>query len=560
MGWGCARARRRWYAAAVPILIGIDIGTSGAKAVACTTRGRLVAESLSPHPSSHPHPGWSEQDPEDWWRSCCRAVRGLFSKGGSRASPRDVAAIGLSGQLHGAVLLGSDAADGSGRAKALRPAILWNDQRTAEECREIEGAAGGRAALVRIAGNAALPGFTLPKLLWVRKHEPRVWKLVRRAMLPKDFIRLRMTGREATDVGDASGTLLFDIAGRAWSRRMFDLVDLDPALLPPVLESTEHSGELTPWAARALGLPAGTPVIAGSGDNQCGAVGAGVVEPGMAMAMLGTSGVILAHAGAPRFDLPERGRGASTPKPASSPAGRLHCMAAATGTKDDPSGWCVTGVMLSAAGALAWCRDTIAPGVAFDELVKEAATAPPGCDGLVFLPYLTGERCPHPDPLARAGWIGLTARHRRAHLVRSVLEGVSFGMGHMVDLIRGLGIRVSSVRLSGGGNRSRLWRQIQADVYQCPVSTTNTESGGTALGAAILAGIGVDLWPSVPAACRAVVGVKGTLEPLRSSARLYEQPQQVYRALYADLRARFPDMARISHSDTRTRGTRDAAS
>ncbi|MCC6320185.1 MAG: xylulokinase [Phycisphaerales bacterium] len=516
----------------MPLLLGIDVGTSAVKAVVCDMRGRVIASAFSAHEPSRPHPGWSEQDSEDWWRSSCRAIRAVLGAG-PRVRADRIAAVGLSGQLHGAVILGEDAADRSGKARELRPTIMWNDQRSGSQCEMIERTFGGRAGIVRLAGNAALAGFVLPKLLWVREHEPRVWKRARHIMLPKDFVRLRLTGALATDVGDASGTLLFDVVNRRWSSQIPSRVGIDPAMFPPAHESTEITGHVSAWAARLTGLPVNTPVVSGSGDNQCGAVGAGVVEPGIAMAMLGTSGVILAHSRRPRLDLP---------KPPALP-GRLHAMCAATGSRASPTGWTITGVMLSAAGSLAWCRDTIAPDVPYSTLLREAASAPPGCDGLLFMPQLSGERCPYPDPLARGGWIGLTARHTRAHLVRAVVEGVTFTMGHMLDMVRGAGVEVSRVHLSGGGNQSAFWRQLQADIYGCPVGTTSTDRGGTAFGAAVLAGVGIGVWASVAEACRKSVRLQRQLAPSRGARSRYAEYRRVHAALYHDLRPRFVELS-----------------
>jgi xylulokinase len=384
-----------------------------------------------------------------------------------------------------------------------------------------------------MVGNAALTGFTLPKLLWVRGNEPEIWKEVRHVMLPKDFVRFRLTGEIATDVGDAGGTLLFDVDRRGWSARALELAGLDGSLMPVVLESAQVAGRVTAWAAQETGLREGTPVVAGSGDNMAGAVGAGVVEEGLCLAVLGTSGVILAHSDRPRKDLGDQNA-----------CGRLHTMCAATGDAKSREGWCVTGVMLSAGGALQWARSTLAPGVAYDVLMQEAAKAPAGCEGLVFLPYLTGERCPHADPLARGAFVGLSTRHTRGHLFRAVIEGVTFNMAAIVDLMRGVGVPVSSVRLSGGGNRSQLWRQMQADCYGVPVVSTNSEEGGSALGAALLAGVGGKVWPSVREACRDVIAVRETLEP-GAGRGVYDQPREVFAKLYEDLRPRFVELSGI---------------
>lgn len=499
------------------LLLGIDIGTSSTKAVVVDERGGVVGVESAQHPISQPRPGWSEQHPEDWWRSTVAAVRGALARAG--AAGGRIRGLGLSGQMHGSVLLGREALEGDGRrAEALRPALLWNDQRTGAECAEIETSVGGRAELVKLVGNAALTGFTLPKVLWVRRHEPEVFRRASLLLLPKDYIRLRLTGRAATDVGDAAGTLLLDVDRRAWSEPMLRMFNLDPGLLPPVFESAAVTGELTAWAAGELGLRPGTPVVAGSGDNQSGAVGAGVVRPGLVLCAMGTSGVIFAHSDAPRKDGP----------------GRLHTMPAATGSARAAGGWCNTGVMLSAAGSLQWCRETVFPGVAYDAMLAEAAAAPPGCEGLAFLPYLTGERCPYADPSARGGWIGLTSRHGRGHLVRAVLEGVSFAMGQILDLVRGIGVPVETVRLGGGGAKSELWRQLIADVAGCPVELPTSEEG-PALGVALMAGVGTGVWPTVEAACAATIKVSERREP-GPEAAAYAGPRAAYEALYPVLK------------------------
>ncbi len=512
------------------LLLGIDIGTSSTKAILLDDHdARIVASASHDYPLYSPHPGWSEQDPEDWWTATTASTRAVIQQGAAR--PELISSVGFSGQMHGSVLLGGDAVSSSGQATPLRRALLWNDQRTAHQCAEIETAAGGRRALVDLVGSAALTGFTLPKLLWVRENEPKVWRNVRHVLLPKDFVRFRMTGELATDVGDASGTLLFDVDHRTWSQKARDMVGIDTALLPTVAESTQVVGELSAWAAEQMGLRAATPVVAGSGDNMAGAVGAGVVEDGLVMATLGTSGVIFAHTNQPRKDTKDQQH-----------PGRLHSMCAATGTAANPHGWCMTGVTLSAAGALKWARDTIAPDRNYDQLFEEAACVSPGSEGLVFLPYLTGERCPHPDPLARGAWIGLTSRHTRGHLIRAVIEGVTFTMAQILDLMRGLGIKVGSVRLSGGGNRSALWRQVQADVYGAPVVTTNSEEGGSALGGALMAGVGVAVWPSVADACREVVKARETIEP--KNADDYRGAHDVFLKLYDDLQPRFAELSK----------------
>ena len=509
------------------LVLGIDVGTSSTKALVIDDSGRVLESASSPHTLEQPRAGWSEQDPRQWWSAAVAAIRTVTERLIGRAD--EIAAVGLSGQMHGSVLLPCEALDGSGeRAEPLRPAILWNDQRTAAQCEAIERAAGSRRRLVELVGNAALPGFTLPKLLWVREHEPEVWRRTAMVMLPKDYVRLRLTGQPATDAGDGAGTLLLDADRRSWSHEVMRLFDIDPARLPPVLESAAAAGTVTPSAAALTGLPPGIPVAAGSGDNQCGAVGAGVVETGVALATLGTSGVLYAHASTARRDLGKDERS----------AGRIHTMCAADGDTRRTGAWCLTGCMLSAAGSLQWARDRLFPGESIDRLIAEAATAPPGCEGLVFLPHLTGERCPHPDPLARGAWIGLTSRHSRAHLLRSVLEGVTFTMRAILDLFVETGIDATTVRLGGGGARSELWRQMQADIYRRPACLPNTEEG-PALGAALLAGVAAGVWDSVPAACRACIRITETREPDPKTAEQYEPVREVYDSLYPRLRGAF---------------------
>lgn len=510
-------------------LLGIDIGTSSTKVALCDASGGVRSTATSAYPVSQPRPGWSEQDPRDWFTGTVRAIRDVLA----RHPDADVAAVGFSGQMHGAVLLDRAAATGDGRdAAPLRAAILWNDQRTSAQCAQIESALGGRRALVERAGNAALPGFTLPKLLWVREHEPAVFQRVRAVVLPKDYVRFRLTARLATDVGDGAGMLAMDVDRRAWSPAVLDAVGLDAALLPEILESAAPAGAITPWAAEQTGLRPGTPVVAGSGDNMAGAVGAGVVEPGLVLATLGTSGVVYAHA-----DRPLKDRAGPAP-------GRTHTMCAADGTGRTPGHWCVTGCMLSAGGALQWVHDRLFPEVPYERLLAEASAAPPGAGGLVFLPYLTGERCPHPDPEARGGWIGLTSRHTRAHLVRAVLEGVTFGMGDILDLVAGLGVGVETVRLGGGGAADPFWRQLQADVYGRPVALT-AAAEGPALGAALLAGVGAGVWDSVAAACREAIVETERREPDTATAARYAEPRACYGALYRDLADRFGALGRI---------------
>lgn len=508
-------------------LLGIDVGTSSTKAVVCDARGTIVATASAPHTLLTPNPGWSEQEPEGWWKAAVQAIHAVLGSPGVSADA--IAGVGLSGQMHGSVLLPESALTGDASdARALRPALLWNDQRTAAECAAIEAAAGGRAGLVEMVGNAALTGFTLPKLLWVREHEPEIWARVAGWCLPKDFVRLRLTGEFAADVGDAAGTLLFDVDRRGWSARAHAMFDLDPGLAAPVLESCAIAGRITAWAAAQTSLPEGTPVVAGSGDNQCGAVGAGVVEPGLVLATLGTSGVIYAHSDLPRKDL-----GSDT-----AAAGRVHTMCAADGVSGGPGHWSLTGCMLSAAGSLAWLHDSLLPDVSYDTLLAEAEAAPPGASGLVFLPHLTGERCPHPDPDARGAFIGLTARHGRGHLVRAVVEGVTLTMRQILDIFSEVGVEASRIRLGGGGAKGAFWRQLQAEIYGAPVDLPNTEEG-PAFGAALMAGVGAGVWDDLGAACGATVRVTESRSPEGGSVEFYRGLLEEYRGLYPDLRAHF---------------------
>jgi xylulokinase len=520
----------------------MDIGTSAAKGIILDTdAARIIAQSSVEYPLNQPRPGFSEQDPEDWWLATCRIVRDLVSRAG--IAGRSIAAAGISGQMHGSVFLGEDASASGGRANALRPAILWNDQRTARECELTEQAVGGRKKLVELVGNAALTGFTLPKVLWLRDNEPERFKRVRTVLLPKDFVRFRLTGELATDVSDASGVLALDVDARSrWSDVVIDSLQLDRALFPKIRESCAVVGLVSSWAADQTGLPIGTPIV-GAGDNQAGAIGAGVVSPGIALAALGTSGVIYAHTDKPRRDLPAPD---ALQAPADAPVGRLHTMCAADGTAALPGGWSVTGCMLSAGGSLRWARSVLAPERSYDELCAEAATIPPGSEGLIFLPYLTGERCPHPDPLARAGWIGLTSRHTRAHMTRAVLEGVAFGMTQMLDLMRTAGVTVTAARLGGGGARSPLWRQIIADNFNIPCQLVGPGGGGgdegPALGAAIMAAVAADAYPSAAAACKALIPIVSEVRPNPATAAAYARPRTTYDHLYHDLRGTFTEL------------------
>jgi xylulokinase len=491
--------------------LGIDVSTTGSKALLIDEAGAVAAVESSPHTLQTPKPLWSEQNPEEWWTASCASVRNALSNSG--IGGESIAAVGLTGQMHGLVLL-----DGAGTV--LRPAILWNDQRTGAQCDEIR-ARLGKERLIRITGNDALTGFTASKILWVQENEPEIFAKARHVLLPKDYIRYRLTGGYALDKADGSGTTLFELKNRDWSREVLAALNIPADWLPPTFEGPAITGNLTAAAAAATGLKAGTPVAAGGGDQSAQAVGVGAVEPGIIALTLGTSGVVFA----------------TTPSALVEPEGRLHAFCHAV-----PGMWHFMGVMLSAAGSLQWYRDTVAPEMEFDVLLKEAESVPAGSEGLQFLPYLSGERTPHPDPLARGAWIGLTLRHGRGHLTRAVLEGVSYGLKGGYELIRNSGAGgVRQVRISGGGAKSAFWRQILASVLETELVTVNTTEGA-AYGAALLAGVGAGAWPDVPAACAKVVKVTGSISPDSAQEAVYREGYPIYRELYPALKGFFPRM------------------
>ncbi len=504
------------------VMIGIDVATTGAKALVCDEAGKILAVAINSYPLNSPRPGWSEQNPEAWWQATIKSISRALDE--SEVDPGEVAGIGISGQMHGAVFL--DKGD-----KVLRPAILWNDQRTAQECAEIIQAVGARQ-LIKLVSNPALTGFTAPKILWVRKNEPQVYQKARKILLPKDYIRFRLTGSFATDVSDASGTLLFNVAKRRWSEEMLGLLDLDGELLPRAYESPEVCGSISALAAEETGLLAGTPVVAGGGDQAAGGVGTGIVKKGTLSATLGTSGVVFAFSDKLHTD----------------PKGRVHTFCHAV-----PEGWHVMGVVLAAGGSFRWLRDNLgrqgargeaATGPSYEELTEEAAEAPAGSEGLFFLPYLTGERTPHADPYARGAWVGLTNRHRRPELIRSVMEGASFAMRDSLEIIKGMGIEVRQVRIAGGGATSELWRSIQADIFNHPVVTINATEG-PAFGAALLAAVGTRVFSSVEEACEATISVTSEMPVSRKNAEAYERAYPVYQKLYRSLKKDFRAIGKL---------------
>jgi len=468
-------------------LVGLDVGTTGVKALALSPEGDVLARVEESYELSTPHPGWAEQDPEDWWRAAERALAAL---GGQPA------AIGLSGQMHGLVVLDD-------RDRVLRPAILWNDQRTEAECVEIEERVG-LARLIQLTGNRALTGFTAPKLLWLRRHEPTTYAQVAHVLLPKDYVRLRLTGEHVIDVADASGTLLFDVARRRWSQEMLEALQLDPAWLPRALESPEVSGETV----------AGIPVAAGAGDQAAAALGVGVDRPGPVSVVLGTSGVVFA----------------ALPAFAADPQARVHAFCHAV-----PGGWHAMGVMLSAGGSLRWLRDVLGPRGGYDELTAAAEEWPAGTEGLSFLPYLSGERTPHADPHARAAYAGLTLRHHRGALVRAVLEGVAYGLRDSLELLRELGVDPRDGRVSGGGARSDLWLRILASVLRLPIRRTAADEG-SAFGAALLGGVAAGVFRDVHEAVATCVRLLEPVDPDPQWVDAYEHGYRRFQLLYPALR------------------------
>ena len=497
------------------LFLGIDISTTSAKALLIDRDGEIVASATSPLALSTPRPLWSEQEPLDWWNAVAASIREALAH--SNISGKEVSAIGLTGQMHGLVLLDE-------RNEPLRPAILWNDQRCGAECDEIRNRIG-RARLIQLTGNEALTGFTAPKIVWVKNHEPDIFARARHVLLPKDYIRFKLTGRLAMDKADGSGTMLFDLKKRNWSVELLNSLGIPNEWLPETFEGPEVTGEVNSEAAAATGLRIGTPVVAGGGDQAAQAVGVGAVRPGVVALTLGTSGVVFATSDSCLIE----------------PEGRLHALCHAL-----PNRWHLMGVMLSAAGSLQWYRDTIASDVSFDDLMEEAAGAPPGCEGLIFLPYLSGERTPHPDPLARGAWVGLTLRHRRAHLTRAVLEGVAFGLKDSFVLIKQAGLgAIEQVRVSGGGAKSSLWRQILADVLGVELVTVNTTEGA-AYGAAILAGVASGLWPDVETACERLIRAQDRVLPEAKREKIYSGVHREYDALYPALSPSFNRLASIT--------------
>jgi xylulokinase len=496
------------------VFLGIDIGTSGTKTLAIDETGKILAEASQGYPCYYPQPLWSEQDPEDWWRASVATIQAVVKK--ARLKAADVKAIGLSGQMHGSVFL-----DKSGQV--IRKALLWNDQRTAAECEEIERRAGGRKKLIQLVANPALTGFTAPKILWLRNHEPKNFAKLHKVLLPKDDVRRRLTGELATDVSDASGMLLLDIVKRTWSKKLLERLELDESLFARCYESEEVTGKLLPAVAKQLGLSPDCVVVGGAGDCAANAVGTGVVTRGTLSNSIGTSGVMFVHSDEVQVD----------------PLGRLHTFCHAVHGK-----WHMMGVSLSAGGSLQWFAEQVCKGLGdkgknvYDLLTDEAAKVPHGSEGLFFLPYLAGERTPHADPFARGCFIGLTLAHTRGHLARSVMEGVTYALRDSLAIIKSLKVPVKEIRLGGGGSKSPLWRQIQADVFGQDVVTINTEQG-PAFGVALLAAVGAGAFKKIEEACAATIRVVSRTACDKQAAKAYDGRFPIYQQLYQSLKSDF---------------------
>ncbi len=494
------------------VILGIDIGTSGCKALLLDPQGRVIAADTATYGLSQPRPGWTEQDPELWIEGARAAVAGALAKAG----PVEILAVGLSGQMHGLTPLDAD-------MNVLRPALLWNDQRNAAECAEITEAAGGLEGMLAAVNNRMLIGYTGGKIVWMQRHEPELFAKLRHVLNPKDYLRFRLTGERATEVSDASGTGLFDVRTRRWADDLIGRIGIDARLLPPAHESHVITGRIDARGAELFGLPAGIPVAGGGGDSVIQTIGSGVIAPGELQTTIGTAGILAAALDAPQPN----------------PDGRLQVFCNVA-----PDKWHCMGVSMNAGGAMGWFRQVMTAGFgtgalpAFDEIVAEAAASPAGARGLLFLPYLNGERCPHPDPQARGAFVGLTARHNRGDVARSVMEGVVHAFIDMYALMRPMGIAGTIVKASGGGARSPLWRQMQADMFGCDVVTTEGAAEGAAFGAALVAGVGIGIWPdagTAAAICRDLTRE----HPAAEAGRIYARANDIYRGLYSALRESF---------------------
>ncbi|MBE3100702.1 MAG: xylulokinase [Firmicutes bacterium] len=505
-------------------LLGVDIGTSGTKTVLFDIEGNTVASTLAEYPLYQPHIGWAEQEPEDWWKATVLTIAKVIKSSGVK--PSNIKGLGLSGQMHGMVLLNKE-------SKLLRSSIIWCDQRTQAECDQITEIIG-RKRLIEITANPALTGFTASKVMWVKNNQPDIFNQIDKILLPKDYVRYRLTGVFATEVSDASGTQFLDVPKRKWSEEVLNKLGLNPKWMPEVFESQEVSGIITDEAARLTGLVQGTPVVGGGGDQAAGAVGNGIVKPGIISSTIGTSGVVFAF----------------TDKVSIDPQGRVHTFCHAV-----PNTWHIMGVTQSAGLSLQWMRNNfggmekdLAAHLDIDPYVlmsNQAEKAAPGCEGLIYLPYLMGERTPHLDPYAKGVFFGLSAKHGRREMFRSVMEGVCYSLRDCLEIIKDMNVPVSEVRASGGGAKSPLWRQMQADIFNASISTINS-SEGPALGVALLAGVGTGVYKNVAEACDTAIKVVGIQAPIAQNIPVYDKYYEVYRDLYRALKSSFKKVAQIA--------------
>ena len=505
-------------------LLGIDIGTSGTKSLLIDEKGRTIASFLYEYPLYTPNPNWAEQNPEDWYKGTIESIQQILKK--SKISGDKIAAIGLSGQMHSSVFLDK-------HSEVLRPAILWCDTRTKAECEWIMNKVG-RKKIASLVANPALEGFTAPKIIWLRNNEPKIYNKVEKVLLPKDYIRFRLTGETCTEVSDAAGTLLLDVRNRKWSKKMMDILDIPHSFLPPVYDSIDVCGNITKKIAKLTGLKEGTPVVGGGADNTCGAVGTGVVKQGRVLASLGTSGVIFAHTDEVRID----------------PKMRIHTFCHSV-----PDRWYMMGVILSAGGSLRWFKDTFCETEiaearkkkidVYEILTQKANKITAGAEGLFFLPYLMGERTPHQSADARGAFVGITARHNKDHFVRSVIEGITFGMKDSLEIMKNQGITIDQIRLTGGGAKSKFWKKLQANIYNSEVVTVSN-SEGPAFGAAIMAGVGSLVYESIETATEQIIKIKERIEPDKKSAAEYKSLYSEFTELYPALKNNFYQISELS--------------
>jgi len=503
--------------------LGIDIGTTATKSVLIDGKGKVISSISSGHKLITPKPNWAEQDPEDWYRAVKITIRKILSE--SEIEPENIKGVGLSGQMHGSVFLDKD-------NNVIRPAILWCDQRTKNECSYIKEVIG-KEKIIEITKNPVLAGFTLPKIIWLKNKEPENFENVKMVLLPKDYIRFRLTGEFATEVSDASGTVMFDVAERKWSKEIIEKIGLDFEYIPECFESEVVSGRVNNIGAKETGLKSGTPIVGGAGDNAAGALGSGIVEPGLIFSTIGTSGVVFAYSNEPVADK----------------FNRLHTFCHAVKGK-----WHVMGVMLSAGGSLRWFHDNIAQDLvkeaeekradSYDWILRKCQDIPPGAEGLFFLPYLSGERTPYPDPDAKGVFIGLSLKHTKDHMAKAVIEGITFGMRDSLELIKKMGIKTNQIRISGGGSKNRYWRQLQANIYGQPVNMVNADEG-PAYGVALLAAVGTGCYNSIEEACNNTIKITETLNPKQDEIEKYNKLYKFYNSLYPILEPKFKEISNL---------------